>query len=158
MIEESPEAFIQRWRRHAAGAQLFSRTEGSPLLECRLGDALVQLFERTGPYVARPGPARVVVNPSTTAFEPAEPGQRAIEATGLGMIRASGLVVERDGRSVVLDCGVPLVVSLLEPEGELPEDGRFVRFESVGPIHGFVVPSDSARGGRRHEESPDDAM
>lgn len=156
MIEESPEAFVLRWRHRAANAELFSRTEGSPLLECRLGDALVQLFERTGPYLARPGNRRLVVNPCTLAFEPEELELRAIEATGLGRIRASGVVLERDGLTACVDCGVPLVVSLLERGADIPAEGRPVRFESVGPIHGFVLPPEGK--GRRRDESPDDAM
>ena len=45
MIEESPEAFIARWAEHAAYVQLFPHTEGSPLLEARAGNAVVQLFD-----------------------------------------------------------------------------------------------------------------
>jgi hypothetical protein len=57
-----------------------------------------------------------------------------------------------------VDCGVPLVVSLLDRAAEAPAEGEAVRFESVGPIHGFVVPDDSRRSARRRDESPDEAM
>ncbi|MFO7545037.1 MAG: hypothetical protein R6W77_06035 [Trueperaceae bacterium] len=69
MIEDSVDAFVTRWRGHAAEVELFPRHEGSPLLECRAGTALLQLFERTGPYLWRPGPGRVIIHPITEALE-----------------------------------------------------------------------------------------
>ena len=69
MIEDSVDAFVTRWRGHAADVELFPRHEGSPLLECRAGTALLQLFERTGPYLWRPGPGRVIIHPVTETLE-----------------------------------------------------------------------------------------
>lgn len=63
MLEDSVDSFVARWRRYAADVELFPRHEGSPLLECRAGTALLQLFERTGPYLWRPGAARVIIHP-----------------------------------------------------------------------------------------------
>lgn len=69
MLEDSVDSFVARWRRYAADVELFPRHEGSPLLECRAGTALVQLFERTGPYLWRPGAARVIIHPIADTLE-----------------------------------------------------------------------------------------
>lgn len=151
MVEESPETFVARWRPFAARAHLFSRSEGSPLLEIRLAGAVLQVFERTGPYLAPPGPARVIVNPSAERIERADPGAegdgRRIEPLGISRARVHGTVLEREGEMLVVDAGAPLVVVSLE---ELPDDiagGDAVRFETIAPIHGFVLPPDPRRDG-----------
>lgn len=69
MLEDSVDSFVARWRRYAADVELFPRHEGSPLLECRAGTALLQLFERTGPYLWRPGAARVIIHPVADTIE-----------------------------------------------------------------------------------------
>ncbi len=177
MIEESPESFISRWRAHAADVELFPRTEGSPLLEALAGDALVHLFERTGPYLGRPGPAKVIIQPVTDGMEHAEDGSvLGVEVTGLGRFVACGRVLEVEGRIVVVDAGVPLVVALLDlepPEDEGPRweghrrqeahvqpfrPGELVRFTNLPPAHGFVVPQDRRSGGRRQHEHHDDSI
>jgi len=159
MIEESPESFIARWREHAADVELFPRTEGSPLLEARAGGALVQLFERTGPYLGRPGPAKVIIHAVTDAVErlegEAEPG---IEVTGLSRFQACGRVVAAEGRVAVVDAGVPVVVGVLGHVGSPPRLGDTVRFTSRPPAHGFVVVADTPSVLRRREEHHDDAI
>jgi hypothetical protein len=156
MIEESPESFIQRWRRYAATVELFARTEGSPLIECRFGPAIVQLLERTGPYKAHTGPAQVIVNAMVERLEPAAGHARSVETLGLSRIRASGEVVAVEPDAVVVECGAPLVVSLLDTAAPAPVPGSFVSFEAVPPLHGFLVTEQRGRG--RVEESPDEAM
>lgn len=157
MIEESPESFIQRWRRYAAPVELFARTEGSPLMECRFGPAIVQLLERTGPYKAHTGPAQVIVNAMVERLEPAEGEEvRGVEPLGLSRIRVRGEVVAVEPDGVVVDCAAPLVVSLLDPSAPAPAVGSFVSFEALPPLHGFLVTEQRGRG--RVEESPDEAM
>src|SRR5690606_2063282 len=98
MVEESPESFINRWRHRAAEVELFAHTEGSPMLECRAGNAIMQLFERTGPYASRPGPAHVIVNPVVESLDvlddeqPAEPHH--VETVGVSRLKATGRVIE----------------------------------------------------------------
>jgi hypothetical protein len=99
MIEDSVDAFVTRWRGHAAEVELFPRHEGSPLLECRAGAALLQLFERTGPYLWRPGPGRVIIHPVTEALE--------VIAEDAAPARGGGAGRGDDGRSPVTPAGGP---------------------------------------------------
>lgn len=158
MFEDSPEAFISRWQKHAAEAQLFPHREGSPLIECRTGGAILQLFERTGPYLARPGKLRVIVHPVTDELVRVGEGGAAPEltSTGISRITAAGRVVAVADRMVVVDAGAPLVVGVLS---ELPAGlavGELVRFESLAPVHGFVVAERSAYSGHSHRDRHDD--
>jgi len=160
MVEESPESFISRWRHHAAEVELFAHTEGSPMLECKAGDAIIQVFERTGPYLSRPGPARVIVNPvveGVAVLDDAAAAQQHVESVGVSRLKVTGTVLERDGRVLVLDAGVPLVVSSLS---ELPAGavvGATVDVSSIAPVHAFVVghgvmgTRTGSHGQRRHE-------
>lgn len=159
MVEESPESFISRWRAYAADVELFAHTEGSPLLECRAGGTVLQLFERTGPYLSRPGPAKVIINPGTSGLEPVVDANGAVrfESNGLGNITAVGRVVAREGSVVVIDAGVPLVVSVIKDDRRSAEavvaeadDRGLVKLVSDGPVHGFVV-SHGATSQRRAE-------
>lgn len=160
MIEDSPESFIARWRDYAAQVELFPHTEGSPLLEVKAGTALLQLFERTGPYLGRPGPAKLIIHPIvdgalTCAPEGAEPG---IEATGVSSFQAVGRVVAVDGRMTVIDAGVPLVVAVLDEQiqGSAVKVGQLVSFSNRPPAHGFVLPAGAAA--RRPEQHHDDHL
>jgi len=158
MVEESPESFISRWRQYAADVEMFAHTEGSPLLECRVGGAVLQLFERTGPYLSRPGLTRMIVNPSTEEIETLAPDQARphVESSGLGKMLAVGRVIAVDGRIAVLDAGVPLVVNLDGRSILAVTEGEMVKVASVGPIHGFVVTraeSGSARRNEAHDDS-----
>lgn len=167
MVEESPETFITRWRHHAAEVELFAHTEGSPMLECRAGDAIIQVFERTGPYLARPGPARVIVNPvveSVAVVHDASAPPRHVESVGVSRLKVTGRVLEREGRVLALDAGVPLVVSSLS---ELPLDavvGATVDVSSVAPVHAFVLSGHHAAGsrtgshGHRRHEAHDELL
>lgn len=139
MFEESVEGFVLRWKPYAASAVLFSRTEGSPLLECLAGGVILQAFERTGPYRAHPGPARLILNPTADRLTVHDSGDKRLETLGISRLRASGLVLLREGQMLVVDAGVPLVVGV---DGDLPDDlasGSWVSFESHAPVHAFVV-------------------
>lgn len=160
MIEDSLEGFMSRWRRHAAAVELFPHTEGCPLLECRAGEAVIQLFERTGPYLAHPGPAKAIVHPIAEEITLQEAGAAvsSLEALGVSRITASGAVLEREGSMLVVEAaGVPLVVAALQmPDGEIIV-GSHVSFTSQAPIHGFVVSSErplhAPLGPEHHDEA-----
>src|SRR5690554_551223 len=100
MIEDSPESFIARWREHAATVELFPHTEGSPLLEARAGQTLLQLFERTGPYLGRPGRAQVIIHPVTESVESVHDpdAQVGIEVTGVSRFQVCARVVSVEGQ------------------------------------------------------------
>lgn len=158
MIEESPETFISRWKRYAADVEMFAHTEGSPLLECRAGSTVLQLFERTGPYLSRPGAAKVIINPGAERLERVtEPGVvSGIESRGLSNIVAVGQVLARDGRVVVIDAGIPLVTSVASLDASPLAEGTLVRLVSEGPIHGFVVSHQN--GAARRSEAVDESI
>lgn len=143
MFEDSLEGFVARWRPYAADAHLFPRVEGSPLLEVRAGGVILQVLERTGPYLSAPGRARVILNPTAQRLERGEAGEAGearIHVTGLSAIEVEGRVLAREENFVVVDASTPLVVGVEDP---LPDDlaaGDWVRFEARPPIHGFLVP------------------
>lgn len=63
VLEHSAAEFVERFKHHAARVTLYPQTEASPLLEARVGGRVIYLFDRVGPYSARPGEALVIVNP-----------------------------------------------------------------------------------------------
>lgn len=157
MVEESPESFISKWRRHAAQVELFAHTEGSPMLECRVGDVIMQLFERTGPYQSRPGAALVIINPVIEELHvlPEAPPVPLVESLGVSRVRVRGIIVERDGRTLVVQAGLPLVVSSLERLPDEARAGAGVSITSIAPVHAFVVADHVATSGRdsqRHDD------
>lgn len=159
MIEDGPDTFAQHWRRFAAEGILFARPEGSPLLEVDLGGTVVQLLERTNPYAGTPGRARLLVQPSTDGLEPPEGDGPSIEVPWRGAIRAQGEVLHREGRMVVVDAGVPLLVDVWAlSDADAPAVGDRVRFLAGPPIHGFVLPRENGpaaeRRGRNVDEAP----
>ena len=161
MIEDSPEAFIARWREHAATVELFPHTEGSPLLEARAGQTLVQLFERTGPYLGRPGRAQVIIHPVTESVERVseeEDVQLGIEVTGVSRFEVLARVIAVEGRVAVMDAGVPLVVGVLQHEGAPLVPGELVRFSNRPPAHGFVLVDERRGATRGREEHHDDSI
>ena len=143
MIEEGPEAFVQRWRRYAADATVFARPEGSPLLEVLVAGAVLQLLERTNPYLGVPGSARVLVQASADALEACVDEARRLEVPSRGTLRAQGPVLAREGRVVAIDAGAPLLVALDGGAGEDVAVGDWVRCEAEAPIHGFVLPPEA---------------
>lgn len=159
MIEDSPETFVQRWRPFAAEARLFARTEGSPLLEAEVGGAVLQLFERTNPYVGEPGSARVVVHPVVERIERADEagapgaGGKRMEVPARGALTAVGPVLMRDDALLVVDAGAPLVVAAVTAPPDDIGPGAWVRFTAEPPIHAFVLPKP-----RSTAPSPDDAL
>lgn len=158
MIEDSPEGFVQRWRRFAAEARSFAHTEGAPLLELDVGGVIVQALERTGPYLKRPGKGRFIVNPMVERLLPAAAGERSLEVAGLGRLRGQGevLLVEED--LAVIDCGVPIVVALLDRSADVPAVGSFASFDALPPVHAFLVADTGPAAVRRQSDSTEDWM
>lgn len=97
MIEDSVDAFVTRWRGHAAEVELFPRHEGSPLFECRAGTAVLQLFERTGPYLWRPGAGRVIIHPVTDHLEVVS-GEAAPASADAGPVTPESVEVPKEGQ------------------------------------------------------------
>lgn len=156
MLEESVEGFVARWRAHAARGTAFARLEGSPLLEVALGETVVQLFERTGPYDAPAGPVRLVVHGVATRWSLDGSEGPSLAALGPARLRVSGRVVERDADVVVVDAGVPVVVGLMPADDgpSLPEAGDWITCETLAPAQAFVIREPV----RRAVASPDDQV
>jgi hypothetical protein len=161
MFEDSVEGFIARWRAHATDGVAFARAEGSPLLEVAVGDAVLQLFERTGPYDAPTGPVRLVVHAVASSWSvvPERPAEAApaLAAAGPARLRLIGRVIEVDAPLVVVDAGVHVVLGL-DSDGEsaaFPEVGNWLACDTLAPTHGFVMRDARPRG---PAASPDDQV
>lgn len=151
MVEESVEGFVAQYRGYAAPVEILPHVEGAPLLECVVGTTVLQVLERTGPYLARPGRAHVIINPSCERLERLAEGRKALSTPALGTLEATGPVLELADKVLIVDALVPLVVFALS---ELPEDlalGDWVRFTSLAPVHGFVVPREARVNTRGRE-------
>lgn len=138
MFEESIDDFISRWLRYAVAIQLFPHLEGSPLLECQAGAAIIQIFERTGPYLSLPGPAKAILNPMVAGLELVEGGQKELTVTGVSRVQGTGLIIDRETPMVVVDTGILLVIGVQQLSDDLGI-GDWVAFEAIPPIHGFIV-------------------
>jgi len=142
------EGFIDRWRRHAVDGVAFARAEGSPLLEVAVGGAIVQLFERTGPYEAPTGPVRLIVHAVASSWTTGSDEAPALSSTSPARLRLAGPVVEVDGPMVVVDAGVPVVLGLdpLEPDAPRPVVGDRLACEALPPAQAFVLRRSGPRG------------
>ena len=149
-MEDSIESFIAQFKPYAATVQLLSKLEGSPLLECVAGQKVIHLLERTGPYSSRPGKAQVILNPMTDALYKTDQAEKSFSVTAISRLKAQGLVLERGENVVIIDAGIPLVVSLFNKSSEV-HPGDYVSFESLPPVHGFIVPKEERRIYRRGE-------
>ncbi len=141
MFEESVEGFIARWRGYANLAKLYSHIEGSPLLECSIEGHILNVFERTNPYASLPGNIQLIVNPTAQQVHKPKNSDKRLEVIGISQVHACGLVLVRNEQTIVIDAGFPLVVSVFDP---LPDDvaaGDWLEFESLNPIHGFILPA-----------------
>lgn len=135
-LEDSPQAFARAHAEHAAPAVLLPGREGSPLLECVLGDTVLYLLCRLGPYPPQ-GPARVLVHAVAARLAPSDD---APELT-VGRSRLSGVapLLARPGeRLLVLGVGFPLLLALPWGVTELANAPAY-RFDTEAPLHGFVL-------------------
>lgn len=142
-LETSETEFTETYAAHAATGELYPQREGSPLLEFAAGGRVLYLFDRCGPYAARPGPARVIVHgvldPARVAvLSPGEHGP-ALHVQGISAVEGVGQVVQVSRRTWVVQARLPLVLASFDP---LPDaaPGDWVSFATVPPLHGFVVP------------------
>ncbi|UCH26175.1 MAG: hypothetical protein JSV66_00580 [Trueperaceae bacterium] len=140
MFEDSVDNFISRWQRYAASVELFSHIEGSPLIECKVDKAILHIFERTGPYFKEPGLAKVVLNPTVDEVQFSQEQERLIDVIGISRMRFNGLVLSQEDRFIIVDAGVPLVVSVQGSVPNVPIEGVWVSCESIAPVHGFLLP------------------
>ncbi len=155
-MEDSVEGFLLHYKPYAASVEILPKTEGSPLLEVVAAQKVLHLLERTAPYGAKPGKAQVIVNPMTQTLSKSDEAVKSISVPALGKMRVQGVVLEVLLEAVIIDAGVPLVVSLLE---EFPNDialGDYVSFDSLSPIHGFVIQKEEQRSYRRGRETDSD--
>ncbi len=139
VFEESVESFIAQWRPYAAQVELFAHLEGSPLLECGAAGVIFGVLERTGPYLAHPGKAQLILHPVAERVVKSGVYERSIKVTGLSQLQVQGVVLLRRGNMVVVDAGAPLVTGSFAP---LPDDvaaGNWLKYETLPPVHGFVV-------------------
>jgi hypothetical protein len=139
MLETSVEDFVSRYREDAAEGELYPQPEGSPLMEFVSGGRALYLFDRTGPYTARPGPARVIVHATMSAFERLEVGAAKLSLVGVSGAQGVGQVTRLvSAYTVVVSARLPLVLSSFERLPEL-KVGDWLSFETQPPLHGFLV-------------------
>jgi hypothetical protein len=155
-MEDSVEGFILHYKPYAATVEVLPKTEGSPLLEVVANQKVLHLLERTAPYVGKPGKGQVIVNPVAQSLSKSDEAVKSMTVPALSKLRAQGVVLEVFPDAAIIDAGVPLVVSLLE---EFPSDialGDYVSFESLSPIHGFIIQQEEKRSYRRGRETDSD--
>ena len=166
MFESSPEEFVDRYRQHAARGLIYPQPEGSPLLEFAAGGRVLYLFDRCGPYAARPGAASVIVHGVLQSWEvlPAGEGNgESLSVVGVSALEGSGRVLAlpgalpspsvglgaagpgRVGQTVVVQARLRLVLSAYPPQpfGTL-QLGDWLRFRTEAPLHGFVLTGSAA--------------
>ena len=109
-----------------------------------MGDWLLQLFERTGPYAAPTGPVRLIVHAvADTWREEPEGTPQAFAVIAPTRFRLVGRVTEREGPLLGVDAGILLVLGL-DARGEpltLPPVGALLSCDTLAPAHGFVLPA-----------------
>lgn len=144
-LESSETEFASRYEAFAAQGLLYPQREGSPLLEFSTGGRVLYLFDRSGPYAGRPGPARVVVHglldlPETHVLSPEEAAaaRENLTVVGVSGVEGVGEVLDVTRRVWVVRARVPLVLAAFEP---LPpaRPGDWVAFRTLPPLHGFLV-------------------
>jgi hypothetical protein len=152
-MEESVEGFIAQYKPYAAPVEVLSKTEGSPLLEIVVNQRVLHLLERTAPYQSRPGKAQIILNPMTNALGKASENLKTITVLGVSKMHVQGVVLELHSQTAIIDAGVPLVVTLLENIAPDIALGDYIQFDSLRPIHGFVLPKEEQRSYRRGRET-----
>lgn len=137
MVESSPEEFTRRFAAYAAEGTLYPQPEGSGLLEFAAAGRVLYLLDRSGPYAARPGPARVLVSAALKSWEAVEPAEESLSLTGVSALEGRGELVEAGGGALVLRARLPLV--LLGDPAPRPQPGQWLHFTTEAPLHGFLL-------------------
>ncbi|AWN24707.1 hypothetical protein DKM44_14315 [Deinococcus irradiatisoli] len=139
MLETSVEDFVSRFSPDAAEGQLYPQPEGSPLLEFVSGGRTLYLFDRTGPYTAKPGPARIIVHGTLARLNKRAAGEAKLTVVGVSGVEGLGEVTRVVSRfTVVVEARLPLVLSSFTPLPELAP-GDWLSFETQPPLHGFLA-------------------
>jgi hypothetical protein len=152
-MEESVEGFISQFKPYAATVEVLPKTEGSPLLEIVVSQKVLHLLERTAPYQSKPGKAQIILNPMTKALEKSAESVKAITVPGVSKMHVQGVVLELSSQTAIVDAGVPLVVTLLEDISNDIALGDYIQFDSLRPVHGFVLQKEEQRSYRRGRET-----
>ncbi|KEF34093.1 MULTISPECIES: hypothetical protein [Deinococcus] len=143
-LESSETEFAATYAPYAAEGVLYPGREGSPLLEFAAGGRVLYLFDRSGPYAARPGPARFIIHglldPDGTQLltEHEEPAER-LDVVGVSAVAGQGVLLQVGRLNWVVRARVPLVLGSFIP---LPpaQPGDWVAFRTLPPLHGFLPP------------------
>lgn len=138
MLESSETDFAARFAEYAASGTLYPQTEGSPLMEFASAGQVLYLFDRTGPYTAQPGAARVVVHGVLRSLALADDEYEDLRLTGVSEAEGQGQVLARGGPFVVVRSQLPLVLGSFEPLPDV-QVGDWVAFQIHAPLHGFLV-------------------
>ncbi len=139
VLENSIEEFIERFRTDAASGNLYPQPEGSVLLEFVAAGQVVYLFDRTGPYTAKPGPARVIVHPVLKTFSPSEIQEESLVVTQISALEGVGKITRTEKGFLIVQAKMPLVCGLLDHEQPDLKPGDWIRFETRPPTHGFYL-------------------
>lgn len=142
MLESSVEEFVSRYRERAASGTLYPQAEGSPLMEFSSAGRVLYLYDRSGPYAVRPGPARVIVHGvltdgGLTALPAGEADAEDLHLLGVSAVDGVGEVLELGRNLLVVRARLPLVLGHFGPLPAL-KPGDWVRFQTQAPLHGFI--------------------
>lgn len=142
MLESSEREFASQYAHYAAQGTLYPQLEGSPLLEFAAGGRVLYLFDRTGPYLARPGEARVIIHGvldiTATSALPQPETEESLSVLGVSAIEGRGQVVALPRGAWVVQARVPLVLAAFDSLPEV-QVGDWVAFRTLPPLHGFMV-------------------
>ena len=139
VFEDSVDGFIETWKSFSTRVRLFPKVEGSPLLECQVGNSILHLLERTGPYAATSGEVEVIINATGVIHAGQPTGSREFEVKTISHLKGTGKVLAISNDIMVIDIGFPLVFG---PKKGVPNgvtEGSNVSVETFPPVHGFVV-------------------
>jgi hypothetical protein len=141
-LESSERDFAARFAPHAAHGLIYPQPEGSPLLEFVAGGRVLYLFDRSGPYAAQPGHARVVVHGvlAPGSVQPVSPERgETLSVHGVSALEGCGQITHVVGQTWVVRARLPLVLSAFEALPPL-NIGQWLTFRTLAPLHGFIVP------------------
>jgi hypothetical protein len=140
VLEHSIAEFIERFKHRASRVTLYPQTEASPLMEVKLSNRVIYLFDRTGPYSAKPGEALVIVNPTAeTVFK--TDAEEALTITGVSSLEGVGRVLETQQGYVIVEARAVMVVGVFDDSWKTVKVGDQVGFSSLDPVHGFYLKS-----------------
>ena len=155
VIEDSVESFITQFKPYAADLELLPGIEGASLVACIAKGKILHFLERTNPYLAHINRANIILNPSVKGVNEETSGPKHFEPYTTSAVKAKGIVLERQLNALVIDAGIPFVVTSFEPIKEAIRSGDWISFESFAPIHGFILQPEKKLQYRREEADVD---